>query len=169
MRYFLSGLLVVSWLGGCASLPAGSAYPKVRSAALTEPEATKVGRQFAAAAHEHGEKTGYRIISIGVDGFLMRMELINTAERTLDLQYYILHGDESGRLLTDALIRAADRGVRVRLLLDDAETMPGDEQIFSIVGRANVEIRIFNPFAYRGYNKLLKGTEYLFNHSRLDY
>ena len=169
MRYFLTRLLVASWLGGCASLPPGSAYPKVRSAALTEPEATKVGRQFATAAHEHGEKTGYRVISIGVDGFLMRMEMINTAERTLDLQYYILHGDESGRLLTDALIRAADRGVRVRLLLDDGETMPGDEQIFSIAGRANVEIRIFNPFAYRGYNKLLKGAEYLLNHSRLDY
>jgi putative cardiolipin synthase len=162
-------MLVASCLGGCASLPPGSAYPKTSSAALTEPEATKVGRQFAIAAHEHGEKSGYRIISIGVDGFLMRMEMIETAERTLDLQYYILRGDESGRLLTDALIRAASRGVRVRLLLDDGETLPGDERIFAIAGRANVEVRIFNPFAYRGHNRLMKGTEYLFNHSRLDY
>ena len=95
--------------------------------------------------------------------------MIDSAERTLDLQYYILHGDESGRLLTDALARAADRGVRVRLLLDDGESMPGDQQIFAIAGRANVEIRVFNPFAYRGENRLLKGTEYLLNHSRLDY
>jgi putative cardiolipin synthase len=97
------------------------------------------------------------------------MEMINSAERTLDLQYYILHSDESGRLLTDALIRAADRGVRVRLLLDDAEAVPGDEQIFAIAGRANIEIRVFNPFAYRGENRLLKVTEYLLHHSRLDY
>jgi putative cardiolipin synthase len=162
-------MLVACCLGGCASLPPGSAYPKTASAALIEPEATKVGRQFAIAAQEHGEKSGYRIISIGVDGFLMRMEMIETAERTLDLQYYILRGDESGRLLTDALLRAANRGVRVRLLLDDGETLPGDERIFAIAGRANVEVRIFNPFAYRGHNRLMKGTEYLFNHSRLDY
>jgi cardiolipin synthase C len=162
-------MLVASCLGGCASLPPGSAYPKTPSAALTEPGATKVGRQFAVAAHEHGEKSGYRIISIGVDGFLMRMEMIEAAERTLDLQYYILRGDESGRLLTDALVRAANRGVRVRLLLDDADTLPGDERIFAITGRANVEVRIFNPFAYRGHSRLMRGTEYLFNHSRLDY
>jgi putative cardiolipin synthase len=162
-------MLAASWLGGCASLPPGAAYPRTPSAALTEPDATKVGRQFAAAAREHGDKAGYRIISIGVDGFLTRMEMINTAERTLDLQYFIWHGDESGRLLTDALIRAAERGVRVRLLLDDGETVPGDEQIFAIAGRANVEIRVFNPFAYRGHNRLLRGTEYLLNHSRLDY
>src|SRR5579863_10472432 len=169
MRHILSCMLVASCIGGCASLPPGSAYPKTSSAALTEPEATKVGRQFAIAAQEHGEKSGYRIISIGVDGFLLRMEMIETAERTLDLQYYILRDDESGRLLTDALLRAANRGVRVRLLLDDGDTLPGDERIFSIAGRANVEVRIFNPFAYRGHNRLIKGTEYLFNHSRLDY
>lgn len=99
----------------------------------------------------------------------MRLEMINGAERTLDLQYYILRSDESGRLLTDALIRAADRGVRVRLLLDDGDAVPGDEQIFAIASRPNVEIRVFNPFAYRGENRLLKGTEYLLHHSRLDY
>jgi len=99
----------------------------------------------------------------------MRMEMINTAERTLDLQYYIFHGDESGRLLTDALIRAAERGVRVRLLLDDVETAPGDEQIFAIAGRTNIQIRVFNPFAYRGHNRLLKAAEYLMDHARLDH
>ena len=165
----LTCLLLASWLGGCASLPPGSGYQKTSSTALTNPETTTVGRQFAAAARKHGDKTGYHIVSIGVDGFLMRMEMINGAERTLDLQYYIFHSDESGRLLTDALIRAADRGVRVRLLLDDGEAVQGDEQIFAIAGRANVEIRVFNPFAYRGENRLLKGSEYLLHHSRLDY
>src|SRR5580658_559747 len=95
---FLCCLLVASGLGACASLPPGSGYQKSYSTALAEPEATTVGRQFATAAHEHVEKSGYHIISVGVDGFLMRMEMIDSAQRTLDLQYYILHGDESGRL-----------------------------------------------------------------------
>jgi putative cardiolipin synthase len=157
------------WMGGCASAPPGAGYPKTASTALTDPETTRVGRQFAAAATEHGDKTAYRIISVGVDGFLLRMEMINSVERTLDLQYYIFRSDESGRLLTDALVRAADRGVRVRLLVDDGDAVPGDEQLFAIAGRPNIEIRIFNPFAYRGENRFIKGTEYLFHHSRLDY
>ncbi len=128
-----------------------------------------MGRQFAAAATEHGDKTGYRIISVGVDGFLLRMEMVNSVERTLDLQYYIFHSDESGRLLTDALVRASDRGVRVRLLVDEGEAVPGDEQILAIASRPNIEIRIFNPFAYRGESRFIKGSEYLFHHSRLDY
>jgi len=165
----LGCVLLACCLGGCASLPPGSNYPKTRTVALPEPEATHLGQQFAGAAHEHGTKAGYRIITVGVDGFLVRMEMINTAERTLDLQYYILHEDESGRLLTEALRRAADRGVRVRLLIDDGETISGDEQVFAIAARANVEIRVFNPFAYRGHNQLIRATEYLFNHSRLDY
>ena len=163
------GLLLTCWLGGCASTPPGSGYPKAASTALTDPETTQAGRQFAAASHEHADKTAYRIVSVGVDGFLLRMEMINSAERTLDLQYYIFHSDESGRLVTDALVRAADRGVRVRLLLDDGEAMPGDEEIFAIAGRPNIEIRVFNPFSYRGENRVVKGTEYLFHHSRLDY
>jgi putative cardiolipin synthase len=165
----LGCLLVAASFGGCASLPPGSAYPKTPSAALSNPEATPLGRQFAAAADAHAKQSGYRIISAGVDGFLIRSEMIDAAQRTLDLQYYILRGDETGRLLTDALIRAADRGVRVRLLLDDAETVPGDEQIFAIAGRPNIEIRVFNPFVYRGHNRLVKGIEFLFNHARLDY
>jgi putative cardiolipin synthase len=163
------GLLLVCWLGGCASAPPGAEYPKTASTALSDPETTQAGRQFAAAAHAHGDKTAYRIVPVGVDGFLLRMEMINSAERTLDLQYYIRHSDESGKLLTAALVRAADRGVRVRLLLDDGEAVPGDEQIFAIAGRPNIEIRVFNPFAYRGENRFIKGTEYLFHHSRLDY
>ncbi len=150
-------------------MPPGSDYPKAASTALPDPESTKAGRQFATAAHEHGDKTAYRIVSVGVDGFLLRIEMINAAERTLDLQYYIFHNDESGKLVMEALVRAADRGVRVRLLLDDGDAVPGDEQIFAIAGRPNIEIRVFNPFSYRGENRVIKRTEYVLHHSRLDY
>jgi putative cardiolipin synthase len=165
--------LAVAWsacaLAACATNPPGADLPKAASKALVDPESTAAGRQFASAGREHGGESGYRIINVGVDGFLMRMEMIDAAQRTLDLQYYIFHSDESGRLLTDALVRAADRGVRVRLLIDDGEAVPGDERIFAIAGRPNIQIRIFNPFDYRGENRFLKSTEYLFEHSRLDY
>ncbi|MGB8328423.1 MAG: phospholipase D family protein, partial [Steroidobacteraceae bacterium] len=137
--------------------------------ALAAPTQTRLGAQFASAAGEHGGHSGFRIITVGVDGFLTRMQLIGAAERTLDLQYFIFRGDETGRLLTETLLRAADRGVRVRVLIDDGDTVAGDEQIIALDAHPSIEIRIFNPFAYRGHRKLLRNLEFLFNIRRLDY
>jgi len=95
--------------------------------------------------------------------------MIDAAERTLDLQYFIFRGDETGRLLTDGLLRAADRGVRVRVLVDDGDTLTGDEQISALDTHPNVQVRIFNPFAYRGHSRLRRGLEFMFHASRLDY
>ncbi|MDQ2962051.1 MAG: phospholipase D-like domain-containing protein [Pseudomonadota bacterium] len=94
--------------------------------------------------------------------------MINAAERTLDLQYFIFHQDETGQLLTDALLRAADRGVRVRVLVDDGETLEGDEQIAALEAHPQIEIRIFNPFVYRGHTTLFRAVEFAFTASRLD-
>src|SRR6185503_3281797 len=120
---FLRGLLVAALVGGCASLPPGSDFPKSASSALAQPEQTRVGRQFAGAAREHGGNTGFRMLAVGVDGFLARVQMVNSAERTLDLQYFIFRADETGKLLTSAVLRAADRGVRIRVLIDDGETV----------------------------------------------
>lgn len=167
-RFFLS-MWMLAILSGCASLPPGANYPKTISAALADPDTTRLGSQFDAAAREHAGNSGFRIIPAGVDGFSMRIEMINAAQKTLDLQYFIFRGDQTGQLLTDAVLRAADRGVRVRILLDDGETHAGDEQITRLVAYPSVEIRIFNPFAYRGHSTLLRAAEFLFNASRLDY
>ena len=66
-------------------------------------------------------------------------------------------------------MRAADRGVHVRVLVDDADTVAGDEQILALDGHPSPKIRVFNPFAYRGHWNLLRATEFLFNMRRLDY
>ncbi len=95
--------------------------------------------------------------------------MINAAERTLDLQYFIFRQDETGQLLTDAILRAADRGVRVRVLVDDGDTLEGDEQIAALASHPQIAIRIFNPFAYRGHSELFRSVEFAFNASRLDY
>lgn len=162
-------LLVMVIVNGCASRPPGADYPRTVSAALAHPEETRLGRRFAGAAHDHQGHSGFRIIPVGADGFLLRMQMINAAERTLDLQYFIFRGDETGRLLTQAVLRAADRGVRVRILIDDAETEPGDAQITSLEAHPSIELRIFNPFAYRGHVTFLRALEFIFEAARLDY
>ncbi|MBI3545108.1 MAG: phospholipase D family protein [Gammaproteobacteria bacterium] len=160
---------MLALVSGCASLPPGSDFPKTVSTALVSPEDTRLGRQFKSAAHKHNGQSGFRVLSVGVDGFLTRMQMINTATRTLDLQYFIFRGDETGRLLTDAVLHAADRGVRVRILIDDGETLSGDDQVTALAAHPRVEIRIFNPFAYRGGAQFFRGLEFMFNAARLDY
>src|ERR1017187_7608912 len=144
LRFSLA-VLIVAFVGGCASLPPGSSFPKTVSSALDHPEQTRLGRQFESAALEHQGNSGFRIIPVGADGFLIRMQMINAAERTLDLQYFIFRGDETGKLLTGAVLHAADRGVRGRVLIDDGETEVGDEQIVALLAYPSIEIRIFNP------------------------
>src|SRR5262249_57181810 len=85
------------------------------------------------------------------DAFAARILLTRAAERSLDVQYYIWHADTSGSLLCEALWQAAERGVRVRLLLDDANTKGLDEAIAILDAHPMIEVRLFNPFANRGW------------------
>jgi len=169
LKHAIAVLLVVLLNAGCTTLPPGAFFPKIASTALAHPENTVLGKNFDQAAHVNEGNSGFRIIPTGADGFLIRMQMINAAERTIDLQYFIFRGDETGRLLTSALISAADRGVRVHVLIDDGETIAGDEQIVALEAHPSIEIRIFNPFAYRGHNQFLRAMEFMFNSSRLDY
>ena len=168
-RLVAVAVAVAVLLAACSSVPARFNDPKSSSLALVHPEDTLLGAQFAGAARQRDGESAFRIISVGVDGFLARGQMIDAAQKTLDLQYFIFRGDETGRLLTGALIRAADRGVRVRVLIDDGDTVGGDEQIIALDAHPNVEIRIFNPFVYRGHSSLRRTIEFLFNSSRLDY
>lgn len=162
-------IVIAVLLAACSSVPARFNNPKPSSVALLHPEDTRLGVQFDGAARQRGGESAFRIISVGVDGFLTRAQMIDAAEKTLDLQYFIFRGDETGRLLTDALMRAADRGVRVRVLVDDGDTVAGDEQISALDAHPNIEIRIFNPFVYRGHSKVRRTIEFIFNAPRLDY
>jgi putative cardiolipin synthase len=155
-------------LAACTSLP-GRDLPRTPSPPVTQPPNPALLQPFAAGAASHPTQSGFRLFPVGVDGLLLRLELIEQARSSIDLQYYIFHGDESGRLITEALSKAAARGVRVRILVDDGETTAGDEQLFALAGQPNVAIRVFNPFRYRGHSVLLRGVEFAFSHGRLDY
>ncbi|HEY2634449.1 MAG TPA: phospholipase D family protein [Steroidobacteraceae bacterium] len=162
-------LLAIAMLCGCAGLPPGADYPKPASAAFAHPEDTRLGREFADAAREHGRDSAFRIINAGVDGFQLRMQMIDAAQSALDLQYFIFRGDETGRMLTDGLQRAADRGVRIRVLVDDGDRVAGDEQILRLLANPSVEVRIFNPSSYRGHSRLVRRLNFLLNAPRLNY
>jgi len=164
----LTALSCALVLCGCSSLP-GRDYPRQPSPLAAEPPNPALVQPFADASRTHAAESGFRLYSVGVDGLLLRLELIQEAHSSLDLQYYIFHGDESGKLITEALGKAAARGVRVRVLVDDGESRAGDEQLFALAGEPNVEIRIFNPWRYRGHNAFVRDVEYLFSHRRLDF
>jgi putative cardiolipin synthase len=169
MAVTLSVMCLSGQLLGCATTIPGGDYPRVESVALANPELSTLGAKFAREAQEHSEKSAFRILTMGVDGFLTRVQMIESAEKTLDVQYFIFRGDETGRLITDALVRAADRGVRVRVLVDDGATVPGDEQVLKLDGHAAIQVRVFNPLHYRGTARALRAAELLFGAPRLDY
>ena len=85
----------------------------------------------------------------GIDALAARLILAERAERSIDLQYYLIKDDVVGREFMRALLRAADRGVRIRILLDDVFTKGHDAGMVAIDSHPNIEIRIFNPFARR--------------------
>jgi putative cardiolipin synthase len=98
----------------------------------------------------NGGQSGFRLLPNGLDAFVARATLIELAERTLDLQYYIFHPDKTGSLVIDRLIAAADRGVRVRLLLDDWGTVEkNDAAVAALDAHPNIEIKLFNPYVQR--------------------
>lgn len=162
----LLGLLMVT---GCASLPPAALQPKSPSQAFDPAAPSALHQAFAPQVAAHPGRSGFRLIPTGIDALTARIELIDAAQHALDLQYYIFRGDESGNLVVLALLRAAERGVRIRVLVDDGETVPGDERILSLAAQPGIEVRIFNPLTYRGHNKAIRGTEFLFGKGRLDY
>jgi cardiolipin synthase C len=103
-----------------------------------------------AAANGSNGRSAFRLLPTGLDAFVARAVLIELAERTLDLQYYIFHQDQTGSLIVDRLLAAADRGVRVRVLLDDWGTLEkDDESVAGVDAHPNIEVRLFNPYSHR--------------------
>jgi putative cardiolipin synthase len=137
----------------CTLAIAGCALPPIEgrtmSSAIQDTEATRLGKGIAPALAEHPEKTGIYALPVPRDAFAARGLLAGAAERSLDAQYYIWHGDHTGDLLYEALWRAAERGVRVRLLLDDNTTAGLDPTIAALDAHPNIEVRLYNPLVNR--------------------
>lgn len=136
-------LLLAFALGvsGCASAPAQQDAPSQAIPASASP----FGRSIMAQAAPYAGRSGFRLLSNSTEAFTARAELIRNAKTSLDLQYYIVHDGLSTRALVDELLKAADRGVRVRILLDDMTSDGLDEVIATLATHPNIQIRLFNP------------------------
>lgn len=151
-------LLLSAVLAGCAALP--SLEGRVASSVITDTDDTRLGMAIAPLAAQHPGVSGIYPLADGRDAFAARALLAAAAERSLDVQYYIWHKDITGTLLFDALRQAAERGVRVRLLLDDNNTS-GMDQILTMLGKQkNIDIRLFNPFVPRSPRALAFVTDF---------
>jgi putative cardiolipin synthase len=128
--------------------------------ALAHTEDTRLGRAIAPHVTRKPGETGIYALPDPGSAFAARVQLAAAADRSLDVQYYIWHGDETGRLLFEALWQAAERGVRVRLLLDDNNTAGLDETIAALDGHANMELRLYNPLFHRGFRALNYLTDF---------
>jgi putative cardiolipin synthase len=150
LRWLAAGLVVLA--AGCASLPAPRERPA--SHALEDTSQTTIARALAPRLAAHPGKTGIHPLFEPRDAFASRALLAGAAEKSIDAQYYIWHGDTVGNLLFEALRQAAERGVRVRLLLDDLNTKGLDPVIAALDAHPNIEVRLYNPFPHRGARAL---------------
>ena len=152
VRSAVLAAVLAATLGGCASLPPQTG--RVESHALPDTAQTRLGRESAPLLSAHRDDSGFRLLPDGVDALLARIVLAEVAERSLDVQYYIWHDDLTGRHFAHALLRAADRGVRIRVLLDDVGARADDRTLLTLDAHPNIEIRLFNPVASRSFRGL---------------
>ena len=134
-------------MSGCASLPTD--FERSTTYVIKQTANTRLGRAIVPMVAMHPGKSGFHALIEGTDAFASRYYLVQTADKSLDLQYYIWHDDLTGKVLHNQLLAAADRGVRVRILLDDLDMAGKDEMLHIIDAHPNIEIRLFNPFANR--------------------
>ncbi len=143
-RAFSLYLFFIFALSGCASLPDND--NRVESYAFTDTQDTMLGRDTRGDLAKGAAKDGFVLLGSGLDAFVARAALAEVAERSIDVQYYLYHNDLVGNLFTGFLWKAAERGVRVRILVDDMGLDGRDEGIIALDSHPNIELRIFNPF-----------------------
>jgi putative cardiolipin synthase len=141
--FLLTGLV-------CACAKDLAAVEGAPSTAFDRHLETPLGRLFEEVAVEHPGQSGFTIIRHGRPAFTARVAFADLAQQSLDLQYYIWEGDATGWILMDRLMRAADRGVQVRVLIDDISLAGRDARVAAMDAHPNIEVRVFNPFAHRG-------------------
>ena len=158
--------LILLVLGGCITAP--SDVSRTPSEAFAHPERTSLGRAFAQQASVHPGESGVHVLDVGTDAFLARAALADTAEHSLDLQYYSLRGGRTTQLLADRLVAAAERGVRVRLLLDGLDAAGRNREIGALVAHPRIEVRLFNPFLRQTGPAVWRLAEFLGDGPRLN-
>ena len=161
---FAVTILCLILLAGCASLPNKDV---VKSGILQENDRTvRLAKIFDPAVLKHRDDSGFILLRDGDRALRERLYLADIAERSIDVQYYIWNSDMSGKLLALKLIEAADRGVSVRILLDDFSVGDRNEQLMALSSYANIQVRVYNPFVNR--SGAAKWLNFAFDFERLN-
>ena len=140
-------------------------YPKDKTLVISDTNDSYLGQQFKGEADQYPNGySGFFFLNDGIDALSARLLLAEHAQYSIDAQYYEIKNDTVGHAFITALLQAADRGVRVRLLIDDINTVDYDIGMAALDSHPNFEIRVFNPFANRTFRKL----DALTNFSRIN-
>ena len=144
---------LVLGLSACSTLPKQTPQP-VEYAFHTPTEDTSLAKIVTPLRDANPGLTGYHVLYDPLEALAARLELINKAEKTLDLQYYIWDNDKIGSMALHSIIQAADRGVKVRLLIDDNNSKKMEGIYLALDQHANIEVKLFNPYRFRHYRAM---------------
>ena len=139
-------------MAGCVTAPFD--YPREPSSAISPDEESSLRTRVLEWQAENPGPSGFYALVRGSEGLGARLRLIERAEKTIDAQYFLMKGDTAGKVFAGNLLAAADRGVRVRFLLDDVFTTVRDAQLELINAHPNVEVRLYNPVSRLGIKSL---------------
>jgi putative cardiolipin synthase len=153
-------------LSACATLRTD--FPKPPSEALPPKADSASTRYVQAEVDAHGGQSGFRLLVGNQNALMSRIVMIDHARHSIDLQYYIYFNDATGRLVAQRLLAAADRGVRVRVLLDDIDIVEEDKLLDALDAHPKIEVRLFNPFRFRQRSILSKAGQFVLEGARLN-
>ncbi|OTG80042.1 phospholipase D family protein [Acinetobacter sp. ANC 4648] len=139
---------LVFGLSACSTLPKQDII-KPQFAYDIDTDDTHLAQIIAPLKKQNPDLTGYHILYDPLEAIAARIHLIDTAEKTLDLQYYIWDNDKIGALALYKIIQAADRGVKVRLLIDDNNAKSMEAVYLALDQHPNIEVKLFNPYRFR--------------------
>lgn len=142
-------MLLIGCASGVTMRAEASDYPRIESHALSQTEKTKLGDTVSELVRGHDGLSGFHLLTNGAVSFEMRLAMIEAAEKTLDLQYYLMNDDSTANVLLQAILRAASRGVRVRFLIDSLNAGDVEHALSVLDNYKNIEIRVFNPMTTR--------------------
>lgn len=140
--------IVIIFLSGCTTI--SFEQPKPYSEVISDTDTTLIGKAVGQWVDKHNGLSGFYPLIEGMDALGVRLKLAEQAEKSIDLQYFLMKDDTAGLVMTKALLNAADRGVRIRFLLDDIFTTSSDRLLLLINQHPNIQVRLFNPISRTG-------------------
>ncbi|KMZ12626.1 Cardiolipin synthetase [Candidatus Burkholderia humilis] len=165
-RHATAIALIALLTTACATRPPATAFDRPITHALAATEPTPLSTVLAPLEKQHPDESGVRLLPTGTEALQARIALARAVTKTLDMQYYIANEDNSGKLLLGAALYAADRGVRVRMLVDDLNFKDIDQIMAALNSHENIEIRVFNSFgsAQRSFSERTQNVFWKVDH-----